>query len=134
MTTGLPVRDEGRSQMLVGEPPRDDSWSMERVAEGYRYASAHGSVTVLEQPWHLEIRDESGRLLTRTHHLEDNSTTLWPALPFSFVRRASDYARRIGAVFSLSPGEKIFGTGESFTRLDKRGQRVVLFEIGRAHV
>ena len=43
------------------------------------------------------------------------------------MRRASDYARRVGAVFSLAPGEKIFGTGESFTRLDKRGQRVVLF-------
>jgi alpha-D-xyloside xylohydrolase len=127
MKTGLPARDEGLSPMLVREPPRDDSWTMERLEGGYRYASAHGSVTVLEEPWHLEIRDAEGRLLTRTHHLSDNATTYWPALPFCFVRRASDYARRIGAVFSLAPGEKIFGTGESFTELDKRGQRVVLF-------
>ncbi len=127
MKTGLPARDEDLSPMLVREPPSDSSWTMERIEGGYRYASAHGSVTVLAQPWHLEFRDENGRLLTRTHHLADNATTLWPALPFSFVRRASDYARRMGPVFSLAPGEKIFGTGESFTRLDKRGQRVVLF-------
>jgi alpha-D-xyloside xylohydrolase len=30
-------------------------------------------------------------------------------------------------VFSLAPGEKLFGCGESFTRLDKRGQKVVLW-------
>ena len=29
--------------------------------------------------------------------------------------------------FILSPDEKIFGCGESFTRLDKRGQKVVLW-------
>lgn len=127
MKTGLPERDEGLSPMLLREPPQDDSWRVEKVEGGYRYASAHGSVTIIEEPWHLELRDAAGRLLTRTHHLADNATTLWPALPFSFVRRASDYARRVGAVFSLAPGEKIFGTGESFTRLDKRGQRVVLF-------
>ena len=127
MNTGLPTRDEGLSPMLVGEPPRDTSWKLQKVAGGYRYASAHGSITILEQPWHLEIRDAEGRLLTRTHHLVDNETTLWPALPFSFVRRASDYARHMGPVFSLAPGEKIFGTGESFIRLDKRGQRIALF-------
>jgi alpha-D-xyloside xylohydrolase len=31
------------------------------------------------------------------------------------------------AVFTFSPGEKIFGCGESFTSLDKRGQKVVLW-------
>ena len=31
------------------------------------------------------------------------------------------------AVFTLSPGEKIFGCGESFTGLDKRGQKIVLW-------
>ena len=50
-----------------------------------------------------------------------------PILPFSFVRRAADYSRSVDAAFTLSPGEKIFGCGESFTRLDKRGQKVVLW-------
>ena len=48
-------------------------------------------------------------------------------LPFSFVRRAADYSRSNAAAFTLSPGEKIFGCGESFTGLDKRGQKMVLW-------
>ena len=50
-----------------------------------------------------------------------------PILPFSFVRRASDYSTSMSAVFSLSPDEKIFGCGESFTEFNKRGQKVVLW-------
>ena len=127
MATGGPARKDGESLMLVQPPPRDGSWRAEKVEGGHRYTSAHGSVTVREKPWHLEFRDASGKLLTQTQHPSDYSNTLVPALPFSFVRRSSDFSRSVGAVFSLSPGEKLYGTGESFTRLDKRGQRVVLW-------
>jgi alpha-D-xyloside xylohydrolase len=127
LRTGTQARPAGESLMLVAEPKRDGSWRHEKVEGGHRYTSAFGSLTVLEKPWHLEVRDARGRLLTRTHHLTDNANTLVPALPFSFIRRSSDYSRSVAAVFTLSPGEKLFGTGESFTRLDKRGQRVVLW-------
>jgi alpha-D-xyloside xylohydrolase len=127
MRTGPQVRPAGDSLMLVKEPSRDDSWRMSRIDGGWRYTSEHGSVTVVENPWHVEFRDAAGRLLTRTQHTSDYTATLVPALPFSFVRRSSDYSRSVAAVFSLSPGEKLFGTGESFTRLDKRGQKVVLW-------
>ena len=43
------------------------------------------------------------------------------------MRRAADYSRSLNAAFTLSPGEKIFGCGESFTGLDKRGQKLVLW-------
>jgi alpha-D-xyloside xylohydrolase len=127
MRTGPEVRPAAESLMLAREPGRDGSWRMIPVDGGFRYASAHGSVTVLEKPWHVEFRDQAGRLLTRTQHTSDYARTLVPALPFSFVRRSSDYSRSVAAVFSLSPGERLFGTGEAFTRLDKRGQKVVLW-------
>jgi alpha-D-xyloside xylohydrolase len=127
LRTGPRLRPDEPSLMLVREPGRDSSWATTRVDGGYRYASAVGSVTVLEKPWHVELRDAAGRLLTRTQHTSDYAATLVPALPFSFVRRSSDYSRGVAAVFSLSAGEKLFGTGESFTRLDKRGQKVVLW-------
>jgi alpha-D-xyloside xylohydrolase len=125
--TSAQAKPDQPSLMLVGDPPHDKSWKMERLPGGYRYTSMAGSVTVLENPWHLEFRDSNGRLLTRTNHSSDNTRTLDPVLPFSFIRRSSDYSRSIAAVFSLSPGEKLFGTGESFTRLDKRGQKIVLW-------
>ena len=127
LRTGPQVRAEEPSPMLVGEPPRDGSWKLARITGGYRYTSTFGSVTILENPWHIEFRDAQGRLLTKTNHASDNATQLDPVLPFSFIRRTSDYSRSVAAVFSLAPGEKLFGCGESFTRLDKRGQKVVLW-------
>jgi alpha-D-xyloside xylohydrolase len=127
MRTGVEVRPAAESLMLVGPPPHDGSWRHEAVPGGHRYASAVGSVTVTEKPWHVEFRDARGRMLTRSQHPSDLTNTLVPALPFAFVRRSSDFSRSVAAVFSLSAEEKLFGTGESFTRLDKRGQRVVLW-------
>jgi alpha-D-xyloside xylohydrolase len=126
--SGFEARPDGDSLMLVGgKAPHDNSWKMTEIEGGYRYASIYGSITILKNPWRIELRDADGRLLTRTHHIKDNPATFTPILPFSFVRRASDYSRSFTAVFTLSPGEKIFGCGESFTRLDKRGQKVVLW-------
>lgn len=127
IATGPQVHGHTESLMLAGPAPRDDSWRYSRVAGGHCYTGAFGSVTILENPWHIEFRDSRGRLLTRSNHESDNKTTFTPILPFSFVRRASDYSRSVAAVFSLSPGEKIFGCGESFTEFNKRGQRVVLW-------
>jgi alpha-D-xyloside xylohydrolase len=125
--TGPQPKTSGEELMLVSEPPQDGSWQMSRVESGYRYTSAAGSVTVIEKPWHIEFRDAEGRLLTRTNHAADNHVTQVPVLPFSFIRRPSDYSRSVAAVFSLAAGEKLLGCGESFTRLDKRGQKVVLW-------
>lgn len=125
LTSG-PVFRQSESLMLAGPVPKDASWKHEAIPGGHRYTSAHGSVTLTLDPWHIEIRDATGKLLTRTQHLKDqNSFT--PLQPFSFVRRAADYSRSMSAVFSLNPGEHIYGGGESFTALDKRGQKLVLW-------
>ena len=126
MATGAVGKDT-ESLMLAGPVPKDTSWKYEKIATGYRYTSTAGSVTISENPWSIEFRDAAGKLLTKTNHTTDNSSTFSKLLPFSFIRRASDYSRSVNAAFSLSPGEKIFGCGESFTGLDKRGQKVVLW-------
>ena len=127
LTSGSQFHKNSEELMLAGAVPHDDSWKYEKVAGGHRYASAFGSVTILENPWHLEIRDAGGKLLTKTDHAEDNKSSFAPVLPFSFVRRSADYSRSVNAAFMLSPGEKIFGCGESFTSLDKRGQKITLW-------
>ncbi|MCF0060483.1 alpha-xylosidase [Dyadobacter chenwenxiniae] len=115
------------SLMLVKEPLRDASWKYAKVNGGHEYTNVHGSVTIYENPWKILIRDANGKVLTQTRGQADGKSSYTPTLPFSFVRRASDYSRSVAAVFSISPDEKIFGCGESFTRLDKNGQKVVLW-------
>ena len=120
-------RPAAESLMLAAAPSRDSSWRYEAIEGGHRFTSSAGSVTIRIKPWHVEFRDASGRMLTHTQHPSDYQSTFVPALPFSFVRRSSDLSRSVGAVLSLEPDERIFGGGESFTRLDKRGQKLVLW-------
>jgi alpha-D-xyloside xylohydrolase len=127
LTSGPQVHPPQPELMLAGPVPHDDSWQYSKIDGGYRYASAFGSLTIQSNPFHLEIRDATGKLLTKTDHADDNKSSFTPILPFSFVRRAVDYSRSMNAAFTLSPGEKIFGCGESFTGLDKRGQKIVLW-------
>jgi alpha-D-xyloside xylohydrolase len=111
----LMLVDEGRG----GQLPADGSWKREKVADGHLFSSAAGSVLLREKPWTLEIRDASGKVLTQTV-----GDSYFQA--FSFVRRQNDYSRCFSAVFSLAPNEKLFGCGESYTALNKRGQRFLL--------
>ena len=130
MASGPEFKADEPSLMLVnnGEIPDDSSWTYEKISIGHKYAGRFGSIIITENPWHILIYDAKGKLLTKTIQHSDNAdSTYTPVLPFAWVRRASDYSRSFNAVLALSPGEKIFGCGESYTSLNKRGQKVVLF-------
>ncbi len=116
------------SLMLAeGQVEASGPWTYEKVPGGHLYKSAFGAVEIREYPWSIHILDADGQEITRTVHRTDGDSTFTPLLPFSFVRRASDYSRSLAAVFTLKPGERIYGCGESFTTLNKRGQKVVLY-------
>jgi alpha-D-xyloside xylohydrolase len=128
----LAARPEGvrgePTLMLVGEPPTDDSWEASDEGASVAYRGPCGSVIVDKDPLRFEFRDAAGGLLTRSHHLSDSSGVINARpTPFSFVRNTATFHRHIAASFELSPGEKLFGCGESFTRLDKRGQKLVMW-------
>src|SRR5918997_4535408 len=120
---------DGPSLMLDGNPPSDaSSWETTDAGSSTVYEGPFGSVTVTKDPARFEFRDASCRLLTQTHNLADAKGVVnsMPT-PLCFVRDASNLHRHLAAPFMLSPGEKLFGCGESFTRLDKRGQKLVLW-------
>jgi alpha-D-xyloside xylohydrolase len=130
MQSGFNTKANQESLMLLnGKAPVDKaSWKYAPIKGGYQYTSEFGKVEIQTQPFHIKIYDASGKLLTSTvNHSDFRSSTYTPVLPFSYVRRASDYSRSFNAAFMLSPDEKIFGCGESFTQFNKRGQKVVLW-------
>src|SRR5215208_5653562 len=123
-TRAVPLND-GQSLMLAGPVPKDSSWRVEQNDREIVYTGAHGRVKIIKQPWHIEIYDQRGHLLTRTQNIGDPAPYITP-IPFSFVRRSADLSRRIADTFELQHDENIFGCGESFTRFNKRGQRALL--------
>ena len=102
-------------------------WSASDNGRSVVYKSRNGSLEIQKYPWRLILRDSNGRLLTQSRAIVDNDSTQVKLLPFNFVKRGSDNSRSVNPVFLLSPGEKIFGCGESFTSLNKVGQKVHLF-------
>jgi alpha-D-xyloside xylohydrolase len=128
MKTGAEIEKSEPSLMLVnGKALKDNSWVYSFENKQHVYKSEFGKVVVSVKPWKVAFYDAKGKLLTQTnHHIDNAETTYTPIMPFAFVRRASDYSRSVNAAFSLEPGEKIFGCGESYTEFNKRGQKVVL--------
>ena len=96
------------------------------TANGIKYSTDYGTIEIQKYPWRIVIKDAKGRILTQTRHIIDNDSTQIKLLPFSFIKRGSDNSRSINPVFLLSPGERIYGCGESFTSLNKVGQKVHL--------
>lgn len=102
------------------------TWQVESDANMVVYRSEYGTIAIQRMPFRLIIKDAEGRILTQTRHIIDNDSSQVKLLPFSFIKRGSDNSRAVNPVFSLAPNERIYGCGESFTQLNKVGQKVQL--------
>ena len=101
-------------------------WNTYQSADAITYSSAYGTIEIKKYPWRLVIKDAKGKVLTQTRHIIDNDSSQVKLQPFSFIKRGSDNSRSINPVLTLAPGERIYGCGESFTSLNKVGQKVHL--------
>ena len=115
---------------LKGTMPLNNNsiWKVSTSAQGnIVYQSNCGTLEIQKYPFRLILKDTKGKILTQTRHLIDNDSTQVKLLPFNFIKRGNDNSRSINPVFSLAPGERIYGCGESFTSLNKVGQKVQIF-------
>ena len=127
-TREVPIEDlrTEPSLMLDGPVTSDNSWTVSDAGGIIEFTSEFGRVRMIRDPWQIEFFDANGQLLTRTQTL-GQPASFAPYVPFSYIRRARDLGRSTAATFELQHDEKIYGTGESFTRLDKRGQKVIAY-------
>ncbi len=137
-TTPIEPTDEDKDDVMFspafisklvngGIASAQQDWKVSETPEAIVYKSAYGSLEIRKHPWRLVVKDAKGKILTQTRHIIDNDSSQVKLLPFSFVKRGSDNSRSINPVFTLAPSERIYGCGESFTKLNKVGQKVHLF-------
>ena len=138
LTTPIEPTDEDKDDVMFspafisklvngGITSAQQDWKVSETPEAIVYKSAYGSLEIRKHPWRLVVKDAKGKILTQTRHIIDNDSSQVKLLPFSFVKRGSDNSRSINPVFTLAPSERIYGCGESFTKLNKVGQKVHLF-------
>ena len=105
---------------------KGQTWRTAQTGDAITYRSDYGTIEIRKYPWRLVIKDAQGKVLTQTRHIIDNDSSQVKLQPFSFIKRGSDNSRSINPVLTLAPGERIYGCGESFTSLNKVGQKVHL--------
>jgi alpha-D-xyloside xylohydrolase len=128
LKTTSALQQEHPSLMLDGDPEIKGGWKIKvNDREKTIYKSEHGSLILNKENFRIELFDVHEKLLTSTNTFEGMEGMHSKKLPFLFIKRSTDYSRSIAASFSLLPDEKIFGCGESFTGLNKRGQKMVLW-------
>ncbi|MDP4264315.1 MAG: glycoside hydrolase family 31 protein [Bacteroidota bacterium] len=115
------------SFMLVNEPVNPGIGKMTKETNRIIYSGAKGSLIIQQEPWKLEIVDNRGRPVMSTLALDWLDQPHPKSIPFCFLKRAADDTQSVAASFASSPGEKIVGCGESFTPLDKSGQKLILY-------
>ena len=129
LTTPIVLKDDADDPMFAPafkSRKAAASWPSTVSSNAIVYKSPFGTVEVQRYPFRLVLRDAQGRILTQSRHVRDNDSTQVKLLPFSFIKRGADNSRSVNPVFLLSPGERIYGCGESFTSLNKVGQKVHL--------
>ena len=119
-------RKDSESLMLAGPVSSSNAWRSVRDGNTVAYTTDYGRVEIQRFPFRLVLKDKNGKVLTQTRHNIDNDSSQVKLLPFSFIKRGSDNSRSINPVLTLAPSERIYGCGESFTSLNKVGQKVHL--------
>ena len=128
LTTPIVPRDNEQDDPMLCDQfkQRTNATPWRSVSNGttVAYKTDFGTLELQRYPFRLVLKDKNGRVLTQTRHIIDNDSSQVKLLPFSFIKRGSDNSRSVNPVFLLSPGERIYGCGESFTSLNKVGQKV----------
>ncbi|MGN6248532.1 MAG: TIM-barrel domain-containing protein [Ginsengibacter sp.] len=127
LKTTSALQQQHPSLMLNGEPKVEGGWKVKDEIDKTVFRSNVGSFVLHKKNFKLELFDKDENLLTSTNSFEELEGMHSKKYPFLFIKRSKDYSRSIAASFSLFPDEKIFGCGESFTGLNKRGQKIVLW-------
>jgi alpha-D-xyloside xylohydrolase len=97
-----------------------------REQDGALHVGAPGNpltVVIQRDPWQMAFIDAGGRAVCRENPSDVDGLGRPFVLPLGFVADAE--APLVTQSLHLAPDEHLFGLGEKFTPLDKRGQRII---------
>lgn len=91
------------------------------------YESSKLKVTLFKDPFKVVVSNAEGKILYDSVSIHEKEGLMNDnPIPFGFIQRIGNKGRQICFSSRISHDEMFFGCGESFTRLNKRGQAVNL--------
>lgn len=104
------------SRLLVADAPSAADWSMEDDADGWSIQTSDATLRIDRDPYRVALIDQAGRArFSEERHDQD--------IRGGYHHFPSGHARGLRwLTASLTPDEALFGLGEHFGALDRRGQ------------
>ena len=134
----LPVEESSTERFDLLEPgwvPGQDAPSIDDSDERIILEAYGTKVEVTRDPWTVMVRDQDGRpafyevdpSFEYPHEIDPGGRPRHYRSGFGVNGNETTACR---VVFGLDPEESLFGLGEKFTSIDKRGQRIVVWNHG----
>lgn len=98
--------------------------TVEEEPESVRISLGELTVIVQRHPWELRLLDSAGNRVVSEHRSDTNMRGWRRAKWLGYARNASGNITRTYEAFQLGSSERIFGLGEKFMPLEKRGQEI----------
>jgi alpha-D-xyloside xylohydrolase len=112
-----------RTPMLIEKRRPPVPFKVTADKEAITLSSSALKATIRRQPWRMTVENASGKLVYQ-QQVQDRAIVFHMSLPPGFSRDAEGRTA-FHECFSLTPDEHLFGLGEHYGPLDKRGQRHV---------
>ena len=104
--------------------PENDGWYISENEDEILYTRKDISIKLSRKPFILTIT-KNGKEIIRTVSISEKTGIMNDnPVPCGFIQQTGTERREIAFSSFISHDEKFFGCGESFTRLDKRGQQL----------
>jgi len=82
------------------------------------------SVRIAKKLWELSVYDKDGNPLCSEHRADTDIRGNLRVKPLGYAREDNGRVGKVYESFHLAPDEHLYGLGEKFMPLDKRGQRI----------
>jgi len=118
--------DPTRVTLTKPQPENTTSIAIETTEQAVKLASAQVTVEIQLNPFHMTYCGPDGQVFLDQDYDDSSVTDVLMTLPFGM----SEIERRTVAFhdsFKLEPDEHFYGFGEKFTDLDKRSQRIEMW-------
>jgi alpha-D-xyloside xylohydrolase len=132
----VPLIIENEEKLIpLGEVAQVDrtqnSWSLvSDDREKIVYGAKKGMLRIYKNPFKFELTDRIGKSIWKSYSiLEKTSLLNSEPLPCCFIQKAGTTERYFSFSYTLAENERFYGCGESFTSLNKRGQRINLCTV-----
>ncbi len=123
MATSGDIPEKG-TPMLIRERLEEVEYELKEENGFLQIKTPKLTIRIDKDPWGLSVRNAEGKLVCR--ELPAGDAGLWKFVhPLGFSIGESPSDLNVFETMSLFPDEHLYGFGEKFSTLDKRGQRIV---------